>query len=167
SSKPGYLYVIDQEQYSDGSKGDPYLIFPTTRMREGNNRVEPGLLVELPDQNDRPNYWTLTRQRPDEVSENLTLLVAPKPIAEIRPSRQPIKLSRDLLKEWQSKWEVQAQHLELEGGAGTQWTEQEKSAGAGGTRMLTQDDPSPQTVYRVNPKPGNPILVRVPLKIGG
>src|ERR1044072_6140944 len=29
--RSGYLYVIDREQYADGSLGEPYLIFPTTR----------------------------------------------------------------------------------------------------------------------------------------
>src|SRR5205085_12633483 len=35
----GYLYVIDRERYADGSLGEPFLIFPTTRTRGGDNKV--------------------------------------------------------------------------------------------------------------------------------
>ena len=31
--KEGHLYVIDREQYADGSMSDPYLIFPVRRIR--------------------------------------------------------------------------------------------------------------------------------------
>ena len=37
----GYLYVINREQYADGTLGDPYLIFPTTRTAGGD--IEIGL----------------------------------------------------------------------------------------------------------------------------
>src|ERR1043165_6906503 len=33
AARTGYLYVVDQEVYADGSKGEPYLFFPTTRTR--------------------------------------------------------------------------------------------------------------------------------------
>ena len=42
AARTGYLYVVDQEQYADGSKGEPYLIFPTTRTRGGDNSVKAG-----------------------------------------------------------------------------------------------------------------------------
>src|SRR6266545_1096612 len=37
AARTGYLYVVDQEQYADGSRGEPYLIFPTSRTRGGDN----------------------------------------------------------------------------------------------------------------------------------
>ena len=36
--RAGYLYVIDREQYADGTLGEPYLIFPTTRTSAGDNQ---------------------------------------------------------------------------------------------------------------------------------
>ena len=50
SPRDGYLYVIDREQYADGSLGDAYLIFPTRRTRGGDNRVRPGKLIDIPAQ---------------------------------------------------------------------------------------------------------------------
>jgi hypothetical protein len=45
----GYLYVIDREQYEDGTLGEPVQIFPTTRTRGGDNSVKPGSLIEIQD----------------------------------------------------------------------------------------------------------------------
>src|ERR1044071_4769400 len=52
SPREGYLYVIDREQYSDGTLGDAYLIFPTLRTRGGDNRVRAGRLIDIPAQED-------------------------------------------------------------------------------------------------------------------
>src|SRR5688500_3989831 len=48
AARTGYLYVIDREQYADGTLGDPYLIFPTTRTLNGDNKVAIGKLAEIP-----------------------------------------------------------------------------------------------------------------------
>jgi len=42
--RAGYLYVIDREQYADGTLGEPYLIFPTKRTAGGDNEVAIGRL---------------------------------------------------------------------------------------------------------------------------
>ena len=47
AARTGYLYVIDREQYADGSLGEPYLIFPTTRTLNGDNSVKVGKLIEI------------------------------------------------------------------------------------------------------------------------
>ena len=39
--------------------------------------------------------------------------------------------------------------LEMVGGAGRAWSTEEQRAGADATRLLTQQDPPPQTVFRV------------------
>ena len=41
------------------------------------------------------------------------------------------------------------QQLEMVGGAGRAWSAEEQRAGADATRLLTQQDPPPQTVFRV------------------
>jgi hypothetical protein len=46
-SRDGYLYVIDREQYSDGTTGEPLLVFPTLKNGE-NNKVKAGRLVYIP-----------------------------------------------------------------------------------------------------------------------
>ena len=42
AARNGYLYVIDRELYADGTLGEPYLIFPTTRTLNGDNQVSVG-----------------------------------------------------------------------------------------------------------------------------
>jgi hypothetical protein len=48
AARTGYLYVVDREQYADGSQGEPYLIFPTTRTRGGDNSVKAGRVIGIP-----------------------------------------------------------------------------------------------------------------------
>src|SRR6478672_8020359 len=47
-SRDGYLYVIDREQYADGTFGDARLIFPGARTLEGGNRVKAGKIIYIP-----------------------------------------------------------------------------------------------------------------------
>jgi hypothetical protein len=165
SPTTGYLYVIDREQYADGSLGDAYLIFPTARTRGGNNAVVAGRVVEFPAQEDNPPYFTLARSRADQVGEVLILIVATGPLADLPVSSTPVKVSREKLAEWEKEWGGPAEQFELEGGAGRPYTKEEKFAGADGSRMLTQGDPLPQTVYRLSAKQGRPMLVKVMLRI--
>lgn len=164
SPQPGFLYVIDRERYTDGSLGEPSLIFPTTRTRGGDNKVAPGVLVEIPSQDDRPNYFTMKASRADHTGELLTVLVTPQPLAELRIGEQALKLAPALVEQWEKQFGAQAERFELVGGAGRTWTKAEQEAGASATRQLMQDEPGPQTIYRVAAKPGAPLLVKVGLR---
>lgn len=164
SPRTGYLYVIDREQYGDGTLGQPSLIFPTLKARGGDNRVSAGVLIEIPDQGDRIPYFNLTRGRADQIGEILTVLVTPVPIKEIPLTYEQPRLSAALVAGWESMWAVQAELFEMEGGAGRAWSKEEQQAGAVSGRSLTQDEPTPQTIYRVRVKPGSPLLVTVPLR---
>jgi hypothetical protein len=165
SPSTGYLYVIDREQYANGSLGDAYLIFPTARTRGGNNSAIAGRVIEFPAQEDNPPYLTLTRSRPEHIGETLILIVAPQPLAELPILSEPLKVSSEKLAQWEKEWGGRAEQFELEGGAGLPYTKAEKSAGGDGSRMLTQTDPLPQTILRLNTKPGAPVLVKVELRI--
>lgn len=166
SARAGFLYVIDREQYADGTASDPYLIFPTSRTRGGDNRVEAGRLVEVPDQADRPNYFSVRRSRPDQVAEALTVIVAPTPIESLAPAGSARKLAAADVARWEREWGGEVELLALDGGAAKPWTTPEQRAGADGSRLLTQDDPPPQTVFRLKSAPGNPVLVTVRLPYG-
>jgi hypothetical protein len=166
SPQTGYLYVIDREQYADGTMGDPYLIFPTTRTRNGNNQVMAGRLIEIPAQEDRPNYFTLRQSRMDQTGEYLTVIVSNEPLKELVITDKALKLSVEQMAKWETEWGAQSERFEMVGGKGKSWTKEEQEAGADATRSLTQDDPGPQTIYRVATKPGQPILIKVGLKYG-
>jgi hypothetical protein len=164
SPQSGYLYVIDRERYADGTLGEPYLIFPTTRTRNGLNQVAAGHIIEIPGQDDRPNFFTLRQSRGDQTGEMLIVLVTPQPLEEITIGPKALQLSEEQLTRWEKMWGARAERFELAEGAGKTWTKAEQQAGADTTRQLTQDDPGPQTIYRVTTKPGAPILVKVGLR---
>jgi hypothetical protein len=172
SPRTGFLYVIDRERYADGSLSEPYLVFPTMRTRGGDNRVVAGRLIELPDQQDRPPYFTLTRSRSNHLGEELIIIVTEQklPGLEGKIGRSYIKLAASdipQLAEWEKRLNGSAERIDLIEGAGKPYTREEKEGGGNGERLLTQDEPLPQTIYRVMVKPGEPLLVIVPLRISG
>jgi hypothetical protein len=149
SPRDGYLYVIDREQYADGTTSEPYLIFPTTRARGGDNKVTGGRLIELPAQTDAPPYFTLQATKPNQVAELITVLISQTALTDITPGAGPLALSRDVVARWEKEAGSTVEQLEMVGGAGRAWSTEEQRAGADATRLLTQQDPSPQTVFRV------------------
>lgn len=163
SPRTGYLYVIDREQYRDGTLGPPMLIFPTTRARGGDNRVRAGLLIDIPAQEDDMPYFTLRSNRSDYVGDLLSVIVAPQPIEGLTLGRQPMKIPPAQLAMWEQQWNAQVERFELEAGDNSAWTPEEKDAGRVSGRSLTQDEPSPQTIYSVATKPGSPFMVSVRL----
>ena len=167
SPRPGFLYIIDREQYADGSFGEPMLIFPTLRTRGGDNRVEPGRLIDIPAQEDQYSYFTAqpAGTRRDQVAEVLTVILVPQPLP-LQIAAQPLRMAETEVNGWEKLWGGVAERLELVGGAGRIWTMEEKAAGAALGRQLTQAGPPPQTVYRVARKAGGPLLVTVPLRYG-
>ena len=170
SPQTGYLYVIDREQFADGSLGEPVMIFPTTRTRNGDNQVSAGKLIEIPAQEDRPNYFTMQQSKLNKVAQSgelLTVIVATKPLEEVTIGAKALPLTAQQVEQWEKEWGARTETFDLAGGAGKTWTKAEQEAGANGTRALTQEDPQPQTVYRVSCKPGAPLLVKVGLKYGG
>jgi hypothetical protein len=165
AARTGYLYVVDQEQYADGSKGDPFLIFPTTRTRGGDNKVAAGRVIEIPSQDDSPPYFTLRRSRADNVGESVTVLVSPTPIEGLTITDRAQRLSVETLALWEKAWGAQAGRLEMTGGEGRPWTKQEKDAGADATRSMNEDDPAPQTIYyRPGADSKSPVLIKVQLQ---
>jgi hypothetical protein len=165
AARTGYLYVIDREQYADGTLGEPYLIFPTTRMLGGDNQVKAGRLVDIPAQEDSPPFFTLKRSRADQVGELLSVIVSPVPLAELEIGATAQKLSVERVALWEKSWGEQTGRLELSGGAGKLWTKDEKEAAMNGGRLLKAAAPNPQTLYyRPGVKSDEPLLIKVQLQ---
>ncbi len=161
SPRDGYLYVINREQYTDGSSSDPYLIFPTQRNRGGDNSVKAGKVIELPGR----SAFRLEPQSANYVGEVLTLLITPQPLAEITPGPGMIKLDKQLISQMETRWRAPVERYEMTDGAGKTYTKGEKEAGVDGARLLTQEDELPQTLFRILSKPGNPLVLLVALKV--
>ena len=158
--RSGYLYVINREQYADGSQGEPYLIFPTTRTGGGDNRVEVGRLIEIPAQDDSPPFFTMRRSRPEHVAEVLSVLVTPTPIEGLTITDKAQKLSKEQVAKWDRAWSYSVGRLEM-ATAGQAWTKEEKDSK---TRALTSSAPAPQLLfYRPMVKPIEPMIVKLKL----
>lgn len=167
TARTGYLYVIDREQYADGTLGEPYLIFPTTRTLGGDNRVKAGRLVDIPAQEDGPPFFTLKRSRADQVGEVLSVIVTPSPLDELQIGAQAQRLSAERVSLWEKSWGRQTGRMELSDGAGAVWTKEEKEAGASAGRLLKANAPAPQTLYySTGVKSDEPLLIKVRLQYG-
>ena len=164
SPREGHLYVVDRERYADGTTGTPLVIFPTSHTRSGDNRLASGRLVDIPSQTDRPPYFTLRSSRKDQIAEVLTLIVSDRPVPELTPRDQPLVLSPAVLAQWEARGSPQLiEQLELSGGAGRAWSAEEQRAAADATRVLTQDAPAPQTVFRIVTKEPGILVAQVVL----
>ena len=162
-ARKGYLYLIDREQYADGSLGEPYLIFPTTRTLNGDNRVELGKLTEIPGQDDDPPFFTMKKSRPDHVAEVLSVLVSPTPLEGIAITDKAQKLSDTQVAAWEKEWSSGVGFLEMDKSVGQTWTKEERDAGSN-TRALTAEGPAPQLLfYRAAAKPTDPLFVKLQL----
>ncbi len=167
AARTGYLYVINREQYADGTLGEPLLIFPTTRTLGGNNQVKAGRLVDIPAQEDSPPFFTLRRSRADQVGELLSVIVTPAPLDGIQIGAQAQRISAERVMQWEKSWGGEAGRLELNDGAGKAWTKEEKEAGASAERLLQAAAPNPQTLYyRPGVKSNEPFLIKVRLHYG-
>ena len=157
---------MDRERYADGTRGPAFLIVPTTRTRGGDNTVAAGKLIDIPGQEDQPNFFTMTRSRPDQVEEEITVLLSASPLDGVQIGPKAMPVSSDQFDAWEKQWVRKVEVFELAGGAGKAWTSAEQQAASGATRLLTQQDPAPQTVYRVQSVPGSvsPLLVKLRLR---
>jgi hypothetical protein len=158
--RDGYLYVIDREQYADGTLGEPYLIFPTTRTTGGDNEVSIGKLIEIPGQDDAPPFFTMRKSRPDHVAEVVSVLVTPQPLEGVQITDKALKLTEAQVASWEKKWGSSVGRLDMTT-VGQSWTKDEKEAR---TRALTNSAPAPQLVfYRPGAKTTEPMFVKLKL----
>lgn len=164
----GYLYVLDRESYANGTTGPAHLIYPNFQTRPGENAVAAGRQIEIPHHADRIPSFKLVKSRPDHVGETLIVMVSPQPLSKLETSsRIPPVIDDALVAEWEAKFGFQVDHHELVGGASMPWTAAEKRSSDDPNHRLTQDDALPQSVYAVKAKPGQPILLKLPVKLGG
>jgi len=171
--RSGYLYLIDREQYEDGTVSAPYLVFPLNPTLD-DNKVTAGRVIEIPG-GEEPFFEVqpLKQDNPKlQTAELLTVLISPTPLANLPKAQRddegnylPIELPQAEVEKWERLWGAQVEQLELEGGAGQVYTRSEQVAGTDKKKRLNANDPPPQTLFRVAAKPGKPLMVKLPLKI--
>lgn len=185
----GYLYVFDQEEYPDGSRGAPHLVYPIKGINnlEDNNLIEPNQLIYLPRQ--KENYCIrLSRGKEGKIiSEVYTFLVTPQPLklkaiecikngennkGETIVHCPPREIKQDefdfeaKLKEWSAYTEVSEfslkapNHLRYK-----KMSKAEIKALNNKVNKLSVQDPPPQKVYTVARKPTEPYSISIPIYI--
>jgi hypothetical protein len=168
SSIGGYLYIVDQEQYSDNSYSPAILAFPTMKMRRGNNLIWAWESVQVPAY---PSVWRFRSRTFKEgdvqkvqTTEVFTIIISSKPLVDpSRISETPLVLNEDEFKRWQN-WKITSQQFDLENSVGQVIKARKKSIEQEGAEALNEEELDAQTSYRVAVKPGAPIMITLPLR---
>ncbi len=175
SGRAAYLYVINSEQFPDGSVKNSRLIFPTRMTYDGDNRVLPGKVVTLPDPR-RPFRVGRSTSSQAQAFETYTVVLSPVPLTSELPQQALGRKAMPVPTEWvtglERRWGGGEARADLRGGVGRARTQRELNA-AGDTDAsrstgdadedLTQDDSPPQTVFRKVVRPGTPLVVTIKL----
>ncbi|MEZ5426364.1 MAG: DUF4384 domain-containing protein [Pyrinomonadaceae bacterium] len=164
SPRTGYLYIINREFYTDGSVGEASLIFPTLRTRGGDNRVRAGSLIEVPAASDGVAYFTITPRREDYAGEELAVIITKDPIPGIEIGRQPIRLTPERVAQWIEDWGSTMDIYDAEDGEGIAYSVEESDAANSTSRELTQEEPLPQTLYRVRVRDDLPLVALIQMQ---
>ncbi len=159
SSRTGYLYIVNREFYTDGTSGEPSLIFPTLRTRGGDNRVTAGSLIEIPAATDSVPYFTVTPKRDDYAGEELAVIISPVKLPGIEPELRAQAITREKVQNWLTNWSAKVDIYDAADGEGIAYTVAEADASQTSSRSLTQEEPLPQTIYRVQTTTDAPFIV--------
>lgn len=153
----GYLYIVDRDWFTNGSGGETNLIFP---VHGEDNRLKPGRLIDIPTENEVSFKATPKR---NQVGEMLTIIVTLSPL-QLPLSNNPLPITNTQLSDWEKRWSAITDRYEMNDGAGlTRTIEEQQAAAHNGTRQLTRDDPSPQTIYRLVRKNRDGVLFNLML----
>jgi hypothetical protein len=152
SPRTGFLYVVDRDWFTDGSSGETKLIFP---LLGEDNELQAGKLIDIPAAHDTPFK---TSPKANQAGEMLTIIVTSAPLS-LPLSKDFLTVSKAQLGEWETKWSGMTERFEMNGGVGlTRTLEEQEAASPTGSRQLTRDDPSPQTIYYLSPRSRNGLL---------
>lgn len=172
----GFLYIINSEMKADGSLGAPRLIFPDPIDQY--NGVGPGMLVDIPDQNEDVPYFLLNPTTATYGGELVAIVITAKPVAFHLDKEQNI-LNLDEVLELGPGLDLevfgrtdtndnifsQAEAAAACGSKSRELVRENASSRPCGTRsrQLTRDEPQPQAVYRVKTYAGRPAVAIIRL----
>jgi hypothetical protein len=165
SAPQGYLYVLDRDAFSDGSFGDPILIFPTKRIREGRYDVEPGHLVQIPDPTDHPPALQVDPAKPGQTGIQLIVIGTPQKIPELQPGDDQKVIPAALLARWQKQWASNVEVTTDPKLDGVAITLAEQAALSDLNRPLGPKDNAPTALFHRRGPAGQPIYITTTLPL--
>jgi hypothetical protein len=159
SSRSGYIYIVNREFYADGTTGQAEVIFPTLRTRsEGDNRVRAGSLIEIPGSEVAFPYFNVNPKRDDYVGEELLVIITPEKLP-LEIGMRALAIREEIVKQWLADWSSEVEIFDAADGEGIAYTQAEADAATSNSRSLTQEEPLPQTIYRVRIDTNAPLVV--------
>ncbi len=165
SAPQGYLYVIDRDAFADGSFGDPILIFPTKRIRDGRNDVEPGHPVQIPDPTDHPPALQVDPAKPGQTGIQLIVIGSPQKIPELQAGDDQKKIPPALLARWQKQWATNVELTTDPKLDGVAITLAEQAALSDFSHPLSPKDKAPTAIFHRRGPAGQPIYVAAILRL--
>lgn len=151
-SHGGFVYIIDREQFADGTLGDAYLLFPTRNINDGKHWAQPGLQIQLPRAD---GCFCVKSRNPQKllVADNLIVIVSPTQLLGLSETgEKEIPVPAKLASYVRLAEQARTYRGSLQGGGGLAQTPQEVRAGAKGLfdtqPVLTQSDLPPQNFYQ-------------------
>jgi hypothetical protein len=165
SARSGYLYVINRDVFADGRQGAAMLIFPTRHIHEGENRIEPGQLVQIPDPKDEPPAFRAELAKPNQTGILLIVIVTLQPIPDIAVKEDKQKVSEDSLRRWEAEWASDVEVSSDSSISGVFETVKESKAALDPTLKLGSGDRIPVILYHRRGHAGEPIFAKAMIKL--
>jgi hypothetical protein len=161
----GYLYVIDRDVFANQELGEPVLIFPTHRIRAGNNFIAPAHVVQIPDPQDKPEGLRVDLAKPNQTGILLILMVTPKPIPDIVVGEDKQTLPERWLTRWEAQWSTDVEVSADPSLEGALETAAEKAAVEDPSHLLGGTDRAPIMLFHRRRHPNEPIYAKALIKV--
>ena len=179
ATMPGYLYVFDRETRSDGTMGKPKLIFPDSLDQD--NWVGPGMIADIPDQGSTQPYFDMVSKAANFSGELLTIVLSRTPITRFEIDSDYFLQNVDELvnMEVDSEAEILSRTdtidriytvTESKSACGMETRDLQRVRSPGkpcrkDLAGLTDEDPWPQSIYRVKAVSGQPAVAFLRLAV--
>ena len=178
--KGGYVYIINREQYEDGTFGKARLIFPHLKSYNGKNLLKAGEPIVLPEpimkprdpqKGARPYNVSRSSSGKNQIAETYLIIISPWEFQLPEAVSEKVMILPDsLIDDWQNKYGGKMYQATLRNGNRKALTIREQTVMSRETNdtaePLTQSETNtlPQTVYKGAVKIGNPAMFTVALK---
>jgi hypothetical protein len=96
----------------------------------------------------------------------LTIIVAPTPIVGLAVTSNAVKLTEQQVTDWERRWGSNVQRLDQKDSGKIYTTAEAAAATKNAESALRAGDPVPSTMFHCHSNPKDPMLVKVPLKLG-